>query len=217
MAGVLLGWLWASCIFLDQTVCILANLRALIKAISGCCAASLACSLLSVPSLQGLLKTRDRGGVTCGVTCTRLAPLQVNTHSGVWVPYVGWGPASSPTEFDGTRTTGSRGTHLHLLSYRFTPKRLCRTHMRAWTVLNVHSQTQQRITLLIKGSWAHTGTTQIPTSQPACVKKQRLRWGCQLMKFPSPLLVVFNRSPLSHSNERKLSKPTNLFALLQLK
>lgn len=34
------------------------------------------------------------------------------------------------------------------------------------------------------------------------------------ISFP---LLVFNRSRLSHGNERKLSKPTNLFALLQLK
>lgn len=33
------------------------------------------------------------------------------------------------------------------------------------------------------------------------------------ISFP---LLVFNRSRLSHGNERKLSKPTNLFALLKL-
>lgn len=34
------------------------------------------------------------------------------------------------------------------------------------------------------------------------------------ISFP---LLVFNRSRLSHGNERKPAKPTNLFALLQLK
>lgn len=41
--------------------------------------------------------------------------------------------------------------------------------------------------------------------------------GLSAYEISSPLLVVSNRSRLSHGNERKLSKPTNLSALSQLK
>lgn len=41
---------------------------------------------------------------------------------------------------------------------------------------------------IVMGS--HIVTTWIPISQPTCVEKQRVRWDCQLMKFPSHYLFL---------------------------
>lgn len=134
---------WAGCGLRRSSwtrlLCIFTNLRALIKAISGCYAASIA--WVCVPAFSspcaraGFSITRDSDAVPC----TRLAPLKVNPHLcwGVWPQLqllAGVGALFlPPTDFGGTRPrrAGSRDAHLHLLCYGITYQRLCRTPIAA--------------------------------------------------------------------------------------
>lgn len=162
---MLLGWLWALCISLDQTLCVFTDLRALIKAISGCYAASLAwfCLPVSLSSCAqtGFLKTRYLGGVPC----THLALLKTKTQ----LPALGWGRFFIPLVSVGKEVqeaeapisicsvVGSR-----IRGFAEQPEPLHPSE-RAESELALHNPADKTVL----GS--HIITTRIPTSQPTCV------------------------------------------------